>query len=1003
MRRINTYCLLICVLVILSLASSCSNLYDPRPEPRGLRISLGLALSGPSRITYTPQFPDYPLSKYQVVILTITGPGYSEEYTFEDLYNDSYSVRVDIPHGDYTISAKAYLNSNDVDPDNYEAFGSIIYNYTRDSNFVTLFLEPVIEGSGTLRYKLTDPSGPATAFLIHYSDSSDYPFPGTAEGEQEKFQLSLAVDGNYHTISPLDAGYYALYFRGKSPNVVHIYKNLETEIVDSIAVTDVTNTPVAEPSGGIVEPGAGVTLDCDAAGSFIFYTTDGTIPDTSSTRYSNSIVISESSTTIKAIAIRPGMHDSDVMSETYLYKVSTPTASPAAEEVAYGTAVSLSAVTPGAAIRYTTDNSEPENSGSGALYTSPIGITLPSVTIKAVAIKDKWATSDTLNVTYKLFTRTVNFNMNYTDAVNATVPVTDGSPLGDSMPEDPVRTDHIFKGWNTAANGSGTSFTDATVVSGNITVYAQWEQISLDSITVTTPPTKTVYLGGETLNLNGLVITAHYSNGTTAPFSSSDPNLTSVPAAGAVLDLQHSSVTVTYTQNFTWGTASKTTSFAITVRGVELDSGSDSGLVSGNKTITGLVLGKYYQAAEEETGTTYYVTAAGTLSKDLKDIGIPSGAAITGLTNGNTYKVNAAASFTAPLLYFDHPGNMPPADNPGTTLPVINSTIVLPAPDIQWGLSLPLDVSKTYEIMKFAISGGSSWTQSGCSGVYQPANTFTPDIPGKDVHIYQHTNNSQTAWLNGMSILLPATGTSEYIIAGRDGSLVSFKVTVLRGVIVAEGSDAGITGGNGKILGLSPDKYYTMTAGTTSTNIKYVTAAGTLSDNLKDIGRPSAGIITGLINDSVAYKVNAAAPFTGSLLYFDHDPEDGYMPPADNPGTTLPVINGTITFTDRALGQYGIDLALDIFKTYEIMKFAISGGSPWTESGCSGVYQYPANTFTPDIPGKETRIYQYAVNGVPGWINGMSILYAPVDPSETDYLVVDEAMNLLVLKVVVEQ
>jgi len=33
-----------------------------------------------------------------------------------------------------------------------------------------------------------------------------------------------------------------------------------------------------------------------------------------------------------------------------------------------------------------------------------------------------------------------------------------------------------FTGWNTAANGSGTAFTASTAVSGNITVYAQWQE-----------------------------------------------------------------------------------------------------------------------------------------------------------------------------------------------------------------------------------------------------------------------------------------------------------------------------------------------------------------------------------------------------------------------------------------------------------------------------------------------------------------------------------------------
>ena len=52
-----------------------------------------------------------------------------------------------------------------------------------------------------------------------------------------------------------------------------------------------------------------------------------------------------------------------------------------------------------------------------------------------------------------------------------------GEALGANMPPDPTRDDEglIFKGWNTALDGSGTAFTSSTVVEADITVYAQWD------------------------------------------------------------------------------------------------------------------------------------------------------------------------------------------------------------------------------------------------------------------------------------------------------------------------------------------------------------------------------------------------------------------------------------------------------------------------------------------------------------------------------------------------
>jgi Listeria/Bacterioides repeat len=72
-------------------------------------------------------------------------------------------------------------------------------------------------------------------------------------------------------------------------------------------------------------------------------------------------------------------------------------------------------------------------------------------------------------------THTVTFDKNGgdTEAVPSTLTVTDGETAA-APPAPPTRSGYTFAGWNTQPDGSGTVFDGTTVVSGNVTVYAQW-------------------------------------------------------------------------------------------------------------------------------------------------------------------------------------------------------------------------------------------------------------------------------------------------------------------------------------------------------------------------------------------------------------------------------------------------------------------------------------------------------------------------------------------------
>jgi uncharacterized repeat protein (TIGR02543 family) len=79
----------------------------------------------------------------------------------------------------------------------------------------------------------------------------------------------------------------------------------------------------------------------------------------------------------------------------------------------------------------------------------------------------------------QMYTVTFNANGGALGQVPATVRVQQGSNAGADFPTGtPVRQLWRFTGWNTQPNGSGTSFDDSTIVTGNITVFAQWERMT---------------------------------------------------------------------------------------------------------------------------------------------------------------------------------------------------------------------------------------------------------------------------------------------------------------------------------------------------------------------------------------------------------------------------------------------------------------------------------------------------------------------------------------------
>ncbi len=154
---------------------------------------------------------------------------------------------------------------------------------------------------------------------------------------------------------------------------------INSSVASLLVTVAQVETPVISTTSGT--GGLQVSITCPTATATIHYTTDGSVPTASSTPYTAPFLIT-SDTTIKALAVKTGMSNSQIASSAIsLTSVSSPVISTTA--VTGGQQVSLSCPTTGATVYYTTDNSTPTSSSTP--YTTPFMLT-STQTVKALAI-----------------------------------------------------------------------------------------------------------------------------------------------------------------------------------------------------------------------------------------------------------------------------------------------------------------------------------------------------------------------------------------------------------------------------------------------------------------------------------------------------------------------------------------------------------------------------------------------------------------------------------------
>ena len=157
------------------------------------------------------------------------------------------------------------------------------------------------------------------------------------------------------------------------------------------------------------------------------------------------------------------------------------------------------------------------------------GVGVGSTTITITGVRSGATRTVTVNVTATM--RTVSFLDSDEHTVLFTRSVADNTALGAQMPSDPENQNYVFYKWY--INGDSLfEFTDETIVTGNITVIANWKEKVSFATSSTIPSPFEIVVG----NTGSISLSATSQNGVVEDytFSSDNTNIATVNQSGVV-------------------------------------------------------------------------------------------------------------------------------------------------------------------------------------------------------------------------------------------------------------------------------------------------------------------------------------------------------------------------------------------------------------------------------------------------------------------------------------
>ncbi|MBP5559418.1 MAG: chitobiase/beta-hexosaminidase C-terminal domain-containing protein [Bacteroidales bacterium] len=324
-------------------------------------------------------------------------------------------------------------------------------------------------------------------------------------------------------------------------------------------------TPTFDPAAGAVSSGTNVSISCATSGATIHYTVDGTDPTSSSATYSSPIEIT-ATTTIKAIAVKSGMADSEINSATYTIQGAGSdwelvsdfsTIDDGGEYIFVNVQNSTS--------YYMNTATCNQGAGTGCvaltiLPTESGFVASDNMILVLSGSANGFVASNKEGKQLKIGATNNGLAMNADSGTSLTF-YTDANVSGYTLKGNDTNNVTRYIGMNSTTNFRCYNSVNTNVKTGEYVWYhhigtgsnVTW---NLESISITTPPTKTVYTAGQSFDPAGMVVTGHFVDADDATNTKDEAVTGYTITPDGALAVSDTQVTITYqgktaTQNIT--------------------------------------------------------------------------------------------------------------------------------------------------------------------------------------------------------------------------------------------------------------------------------------------------------------------------------------------------------------------------------------------------------------------------------------------------------------------